>query len=97
MSQFPLYTSLNKNIVEKDLTLLQKKDMVDKITKNQDIHELLYALIKTYYIENNGNYFAIPYRGKLNDEKIDFDLEDFPKKLKQILYKFITLHIKNKN
>jgi hypothetical protein len=95
MSQFPLYSSLNKNIPDKDLTLIQKKDLIEKIRINTEVHDLIYALIKTFYIDNfNGDHFALPYKGKLNEDKIDFDLDELPKKLKQLLFKFINLHAK---
>lgn len=95
MSQFPLYSSLIKNTPEKDLTLLQKRDLIDKIQSNTEIHDLIYALIKTFYLDHyNGDIFALPYKSRLNDDKIDFELEELPKKLKQLLFKFINLHVK---
>jgi hypothetical protein len=93
--QFPLYTTLLKNLPDKDLTLIQKNELIQKIEDNQDTHELVYALIKCFYIDNyNGNYFSLPYKASLNKERVSFDLIDLPNKLRQLLFKFFSLHTK---
>jgi hypothetical protein len=96
MSQFPLYTTLMANLPDKDLTVLQKSDLIKKISSiDSEAHELVYALIKSFYMENNGgDSLSIPYKGQLCKDKIDFDLLEMPNKLRQLLYKFITLHKK---
>jgi hypothetical protein len=97
MSNFPLYTSLNNNIADKDLTVLQKNEFVKKVSKlDSETHELIYALIKSFWLEENknSNSFNLPYEGKVCKDKIEFDLLDFPFKLRQILYKFINIHKK---
>lgn len=96
MSQFPLYTTLMSNLPEKDLTILQKSDLIKKITSmDSDAHELVYALIKSYYIEHNGgDSLSIPYKGQLSKDKVDFDLLEMPNKLRQLLFKFVTVHKK---
>ena len=95
-SNFPLYTTLNTNIIKKDLTIPQKKEFIKKINQvDSKTHELIYALIKCFYLENeSGDPFSIPYNGKLAKERIDFNLSDFPVELKQLLYKFVTIHQK---
>ena len=94
MSNFPLYTTLNNKIKDKDLTILQKKQLVDKIQlMDSEAHNLIYALIKSYYLDNNIiENLSVPYSGTISNEKINFNLIDLPNKLKQILYKFILLH-----
>ncbi len=96
MSQFPLYNTLMSNLLEKDLTVIQKKDLVKKIElMDTDGHELIYALIKCYYIDNNkGNCLALPYNAVLSKDKMQFNITDFPEKLRQLLYKFANLHKK---
>jgi hypothetical protein len=93
---FPLYTTLNTNIIKKDLTVLQKNETIKKIESlDCKAHELIYALIKCYYLENdNGEQLSIPYNGKLAKERIEFNLSDFPIGLKQLLYKFVIVHQK---
>jgi hypothetical protein len=96
MSQFPLYTTLLGNLPEKDLTVLQKKDLLKKIAlMDTDAHELVYALAKCFYMENNkGDPLSIPYKGQLSKDKIEFDLLEMPNKLRQLLYKFVNVHKK---
>ena len=97
MTEFPLYTSLKNGIPDKDLTATQKADFVKKIEKmNTDGHELIYALIKTFYINNKESEtpFTTPYDGKLVKSNITFDMDNLPLKLRQIIYKFIKIHTK---
>ena len=97
MSNFPLYDSL---IIEKcmeDLSFEQKDEFV-KIVKNLDDngHELIYALIRTYQLENSHDKstFKLPYGGKYVKNDMKFDLNELPNELKNILYKFCLIHEK---
>jgi len=94
MSNFPLYTTLNTNLQKKDLTVLQKNEFMKKIQElDSKAHELIYALIKCYFLENDSaEPFQIPYNGKLAKDRIEFNLCDFPPALKQLLYKFVIIH-----
>ena len=98
MSDFPFYDSFNTNIKDKDLTPKQKEDFVKKIKKiDQPGKELLYAIIKVHELKNNSELssFDLPYSSKYDsDNNLEFDLEIFPFKLKQILNKFLTIHLK---
>lgn len=96
MSRFPLYDNLSQGIKNRDLTVLQKKDFIVKIKEiDTDGYELIYALIKMYQMETGdaNTSFTLPYKGIFIDENIKFDLNDLPKKLKQILYKFVDIHL----
>lgn len=96
MSKFPLYDSLSKDIADVDLTTSQKRSFIKKILKiDQTGHELVYALIRMYQIENGEENmsFTLPYSGTFVENDINFDLDKLPKKLKQILYKFIGVHL----
>ena len=98
MSGFPLYDNLCKNATNRDLTVKQKKNFISKInnlTKNSK--ELMYALIKTHYLLNNDYDSNFPYEGKNIDEKLEWNLEKFPKNLKQILNKFLDMNLELKN
>lgn len=44
--------------------------------------------------ENKIETLIIPYNGKKGDDKVDFNLIDFPNELRQLLYKFMILHTK---
>lgn len=94
--QFPLYTSLSKNLPSKDLSAKEKKTLIDNISKlDFEAQEIIFVLIKSYYTDNEKNQkFNIPYNGQIYNNRIDFDLEKFPIKLKHIIKKFLFLHEK---
>jgi hypothetical protein len=97
MSNFPIYDTMIKDVKSKDLSAKEKKDLIDKINVIDDSGiELIYVLIKIYETENeeNPSSFKIPYSGKYVEGKnIQFDLSDMPLKLRQMLYKFVNIHI----
>jgi hypothetical protein len=96
MSNFPFYDSMNKDIKNKDLTIKQKDEFINKINKIDETGtELVYALIRVFEMEHeeNSGSFKLPYSGKYVEKNdIQFDFDQFPIKLKQILYKFVTIH-----
>jgi len=100
MTSFPLYENLSKDVDNKDLTVEEKIEFIEMVKgmdKDDDGNSLMYALIKVYQIENgNQSSFILPYGGKQLKPGIKFDLEVFPNALKQILHKFLRLHIKAK-
>ena len=96
MSKFPLYDSLSKDLPEEDLTPTEKRLFIKKIGKiDNNGHELVYALIRMYQVENNeeNTSFTLPYNGIFVDSDINFDLDKFPIYLKHILFKFLAVHI----
>jgi hypothetical protein len=94
MSKFPLYASLSVNLPNKDLTAAQKADIVKQISAlDQDGQNLVYALIKSYFLDKDtGDVLAIPYQGVFNQGRLKFDLANFPIPLRQILFKFVSMH-----
>jgi len=95
---FPFYDSMIKDVKDKDLTIKQKNDFITRIGKmDENGTELVYALIRIYEMhheENTGTY-KIPYNGKYIDKNnIQFDFDLLPNKLKQLLYKFVNIHLK---
>ena len=100
MSKFPLYDSLSKDLSVKDLTITQKKLFIKRIANiDKNGHELIYALIRMYQVENNeeNTSFTLPYNGIFVDNDINFDLDKFPISLKQILFKFLSVHMDKMN
>jgi len=96
MSKFPLYDNLSRNIPTIDLTLAQKRLFVKRIEKiDQNGHELVYALIRMYQVENREDIsFTIPYEGIITPETgINFNIDNLPIQLKHILFKFSEVHI----
>ena len=96
MSNFPLYESLKiKNDIPVD-----KSNFIKKFKKlSVDKHELIYALIKSYQLDNKIDILSssLPFKGvKLRSKgKIKFNFISFPEKLQIILYHFILLSTKN--
>ena len=100
MSKFPLYDSLSKDILNDDLSTIQKRTFIKRIEKiDKEGCELIYALIKIYEIENKdtsnneNNTFNLPYKSFFIDNNINVDLDNLPKKLKQMLFKFVLIHL----
>lgn len=96
MTDYPFYDVLLKDLKEKDLTHKQKITLISKIDKlDNNGMELIYAIIKVHYLRNNDtSSFKLPYDGiYVNNESVKFDLEKLPYLLKQIINKFVKLHM----
>lgn len=91
-NKFPLYDRLEKNIPKKDLTPVKKKEFINKIINIDNTgKDLIFALVKFHAILNNDTDY-IPYNGFLDGNNISWSFNNFPIKLKHILYKFIIMH-----
>tara|TARA_B110000238_G_C15979985_1_gene375545 strand:+ start:313 stop:657 length:345 start_codon:yes stop_codon:yes gene_type:complete len=98
MTDFPLYESLNKSLPKKDLTVKQKEDFIKKVGQiDGPGKELIYVLICNHIRKSSGKEDSemFPYGGSMADNKVDFDFSKFPIDLRQMLYKFVLMHIKN--
>lgn len=98
MSNFPLYDSLIIDINSDELKIEEKDDFMKKIkTFDKNGYELIYALIRVFQLENNEDKstFKLPYGGKYVKNDILFDLNELPNKLKQLLYKFVKIHVES--
>ena len=97
---FPLYDDILKQTKEKDLTPTQKKNFSKKVDKLDEAGmRNIYLLIRLYQLNYEDDHPYPPYNAKLNkkdtdSEEIEFNLEDLPIKLKQMLHVFIGKHIK---
>ena len=102
MSYFPLYDNLVQELPTKDLTLKQKDEFSKNILKiDTNGMELIYALIHFYFIRNESatEIVDLPYAGtKIENEHNNYDITweigNFPIKLRQLLYKFVSMHLK---
>ena len=96
-SKFPLYTSI-KNITDFDeeLTHQELVSVSQKIKKlDKNTHELVYALIKSYQIDNKENKaHMLPYESKQLKTGIKFNMNNIPKGLQNMLSKFLEMHEK---
>lgn len=101
MSEFPLYTSLSSQVPKKDLSVLQKKEFMDKVQAVDDHgKERIFALIYFYNNEYGpSSNDDLPYGGTSAlsaDHKgcqhLTWTLTQFPIKLRHILYRFVCMH-----
>lgn len=92
---FPLYETLKKNeFVE--LTDIEKDSLFESLkTLNDEKQEIVYALIKAYYMEEHDQFISnneLPYNGKILKNRLKFDLDHIPSKLQFILKLFTTIN-----
>ena len=93
-SSFPLYNTLLNDTLDKDLNSAQKSTFIKKLpTIDTNGMELMYTLIQLYSMNHQNNQ-CFPYDSVKDGNNITFNLELLPFQLKQILYKFLLLHIK---
>lgn len=98
-----LYENLSKSIKkkDKDLTIKQKEEFILNINRiDQEGIDLIYALIKFYEKDTKNVVTEITKQNGTKDWELnfdyltmDYDLDLFPNDLKQILFKFLQLHI----
>lgn len=94
---FPLYENVLKKYdnVNEDLNYEQKEEMSLKIKKMDfNDHEILYTIIKIYFIEHTKNidtemFNKPPYNSKNMASGIKFYLDDLPPGLQNMLYNFL--------
>jgi hypothetical protein len=96
---FPLYDILSTDAKNKDMNIDKKKDFINKIGKmDQNGLDIIYVLIHKYYNINKETDDDIPYKGYSEgletSKNITWNYNNFPNKLKHMLYIFINLHIK---
>lgn len=94
---FPLYDMLHKQCTDDDLTIGQKKTLIENISKmNVDGHKNIFTIIRIHGLKNkNGDVFDIPYDGQKtadSDYNIKFNLDKLPNIVKQMIFKFTIIH-----
>jgi len=100
MNSFPLYNQIINNVSDVDITPAEKDFFIENIKNMDELGiELLFVLILQFSNENKKKgKNKIPYKGKkenINDELTNFtwNLQDFPITLKQMLLKFMKMHL----
>ena len=92
-----LFESLKNDVENKDLLPEQKEELIKNIkTLDEKGSEIFFILIKLFELDtipSTGN--GLPYECKFIAKEYRFDLEKLPELLKQILFKFTSMHIKN--
>lgn len=91
ISSFPLYNNLLVELTNTDLTIKQKEELIHNINSiDNDGMERVYLLVWMYSIDNP-NTVIIP---ECLNGTIEFNLNELPARLNQLLYKFIDIHKK---
>ena len=93
-----VYETFLKGVVSKELSVHKKEEFL-KMVKNLDEEGIktFLLLIKFHELKINPTTSTlIPYEGTNTEDEITFDLEKIPTLLQNVLYKFMELHIKNK-
>jgi len=88
---FESYYSTSKDC---DLKKEEKVFLCKKIKElNEDDKEAIFILIYSYYLNEEGDKSkSIPFEGSKNNLRgIDFNLKNFPLRLRQMCYKFCTI------
>ena len=102
MSGFPLYDNLIKDLPKKDLSVKDKEEFIRNIKKvNIDGRELVYALILVYSDQNEKTLDSVqvPYNGTKEEDvegsyTFSWVYTQFPIKLRRLLSRFVTIHLK---
>ena len=96
---FPLYDILLKESTNDDLSLEQKKELTDIIPSiDNKGHQNIFTIIRMHGLKtNSGNIFDIPYDGKKIVRDIKFNVDKLPNVVKQMLYRFVKIHIEKTN
>lgn len=92
-TQYGLYQTLSsEKFPSKDLLVKNKKDLVVVFNNlNQEQSEVVFMLICEHARVNDDYKYSpenLPYGVTFEDEKIHFDVNDLPKNLRHILWKF---------
>ena len=95
-NNLPIYATLLKDCDDKDLSSVQKTNVIKKIhALNDDGMELVYAIISIYAIENDpSSQSTLPFGCKFDGQTAVFNLDSLPNQLKQALIKFVNIHSK---
>lgn len=106
---FPLYNILHEYVKNNDRTILKKdkKMFISFVEKNENVHEIIYTIIRIYDLKNNkkksSEIYNIPYKGKeensLNDDlnsnnfnDYTFNIDNLPLYLQKMLIHFMDIN-----
>lgn len=97
-SSFPLFDTLHSETegIHTPLTYDDKLRLCNDIKEmDQEGYDLLYAIIRTYYLEKEkGIKDHIPYSPKVHKSGYKFDMTFFPPRLLIMIRRFVSLHKK---
>jgi hypothetical protein len=96
----PIYDNL-LNIIEREETIVIndkiKNNLIVNICEYKDTHELLFAIIRCYQLNNSSNINKLPFYCKFLKTKqgFKFDMDNLPDKLIRVIMEFYNLHMKS--
>ena len=96
----PIYdnilATINNN-PEYKITQNIKDNLINNINTHKDTHELLFAIIRCYQLNNSNNMSSLPFYSKYLKTKhgYKFDLDNLPDKLVIIMIEFYALHARS--
>ena len=97
-NSIPIYTQI-LNTIPSEITITDndKQSLVNDISTYESTHELLFAIIRCYQINNSANISNLPFYSKYLKTKggYKFDFNNIPDKLIKILLEFYVLHKKS--
>lgn len=95
----PIYDNLLINIESSNDAISDsiKQDLINRITAYKDTHELLFAIIRCYQLNNSNNITNLPFYCKYLKTKkgYKFDIDNIPDKLIRVMVEFYKLHEKS--
>lgn len=93
---FPLYDTLCCQVkTSKDVSAAQKTKIVKSVAGMVDSkQELVYAIIKQHQLTSGDDIKGecMPYNGMISGNTLEFNIDAFPSRLKQILLAFVNIH-----
>ena len=95
----PIYDNLLSKIESSNDTITEKTrtNLINSINKYRKTHELLFAIIRCYQLNNSNNITNLPFYCKYLKTKkgYKFDIENIPDKLIRVMVEFYKLHEKS--
>ncbi len=95
-TSLPIYNTIIQNLnTNLKITSENKTELISNIESYEDTHELIFAIIRCYQINNSNDISNIPFYGKYLKTKhsYKFDVNNVPDKLINMLIEFYKLHI----
>lgn len=95
-TSLPIYNTIIQNLnTNIKITPENKTELISNIEKYEDTHELIFAIIRCYQINNSNDISSIPFYGKYlkTKQSYKFDVNNIPDKLINMLIEFYKLHI----
>jgi|SRR5579862_3365585 len=94
IESYSLYQTLDKNIPITDLTIKEKNQLKSDVSTFQEPQKIAFIRLIIEYSrinDNNVNIKKIPYSTEIATDNFEFDVDNFPIKLRWILLKFCNV------